>query len=650
MANKIFKDYQGESVKINGVCYKFFQETTANVNTSPNDIEGVFASCLECALESSSSSHSSSSESIGNTSSSTSSGDYSESTSESSGGYTTSSSTSSESVGNTSSSSSSESTESTSSESIGNISSSSESVGNESSSQSLGLNCASAEILDIRTLPGGPDGKYGVALIFAPGPPLSNLAEGTVCINSETEGTLDTGGAINAIGFRVPNGEPVPYSIGEVVEVCEGECCFLGNFTKRCEYVFQESTLTWELVGSDDQRTIACSLDFKCIELDRVLQIHQFETLEQRNMFVCPQNPIGDPPEDCKSDCCLREVHFMARCINPNDPDESSSESSDSPQYIICKELADAITSGCPANDSSSSESDGIENKNRVILITSPAQYAGAWGIQVSTFNANASNEPYILFTQAGANTSCAEANIVETVTFESNPNFCWGSCADYWASLNSSSSESESSEGLSESSSEPAGGDPPAINCSGDPDMIVKITADPGDLPISWCGKTWVNSSPGVNEVLNGHEARVCPSGGGWVSTKYTSNFSPKLYRAKQEWNRTGQLKLIKAYEDQQLFGGNVHIWTLNSILTVKGLQDKYRRFDTCGGCIGQKAGSPWIFATFDTSDLGPALPAPVTTMSYSNYDIHAGMFTSYTDINGTVYAWRKGDNWPAP
>jgi hypothetical protein len=494
-----------------------------------------------------------------------------------------------------------------------------------SSSQSIALNCASAEILEITTQPGGPDGKYGVTLIFAPGSPLGNLAEGTVCINSETEGTLDTGGASNTVFFRIPNGEPVPYSIGEVVEVCEGECCFLGNFTKRCEYVFQESTLTWELVGSDDQRTIACNLDFKCVELDRVLQIHQFETLEQRNMFVCPQNPIGDPPEDCKSDCCLREVHYISRCINPDDPVESSSESSSSPLFIICKEHADLIfAEGCV--DSSSSESDGAEGKNAIISITSPSQYAGVWGIQRnSTINANASDVSYILFTQAGLDTSCVGDNILESVSIAST-NLCFETCEAYWASLNSSSSESDSS--LSDSSLSEPGGDPPAINCSGDPDLIISITSgDPGNFPKDWCGITWVNSGATGEQKNNGEEARVCP-------TDYGINHSNGNY-ARNWWiNSTTIANAEYLYMNRYLLGSAAnHVIRLYTA----PFGSFYEDFRNAGGMVSSNVG---------------VLNTGTPFITYNEYLITPPNFMGgdFTDASGITYKWREGDNWPAP
>jgi hypothetical protein len=137
MPEKIFQDYQGVSIKIDGVCYNFDGETTAPVNATPSEIGGVYDSCLECVLESSSSSegNSSSSESFLNTSSSSSSEGYSSSSSSSSGGYSSSSSSSSEGY-SSSSSSSSEGYSSSSSSSSEGYSESSSSEGYSSSSSS----------------------------------------------------------------------------------------------------------------------------------------------------------------------------------------------------------------------------------------------------------------------------------------------------------------------------------------------------------------------------------------------------------------------------------------------------------------------------------------------------------------------------------
>jgi len=59
MADKILNDYQGESIRINGVCYGYGGETTTIPNTDPSEIQGSYASCLACAIDSSSDSSSS---------------------------------------------------------------------------------------------------------------------------------------------------------------------------------------------------------------------------------------------------------------------------------------------------------------------------------------------------------------------------------------------------------------------------------------------------------------------------------------------------------------------------------------------------------------------------------------------------------------
>ena len=50
MAKKIFEEYQGESIRIGGVCYAFIGETIAPINTDPSEVQGAYASCLECEV------------------------------------------------------------------------------------------------------------------------------------------------------------------------------------------------------------------------------------------------------------------------------------------------------------------------------------------------------------------------------------------------------------------------------------------------------------------------------------------------------------------------------------------------------------------------------------------------------------------------
>jgi len=66
LVSKIFKEFQGQTIRINGVCYTYTGETLDTPNSDPSEIESTFGSCLECELVSTSST---SSESMANLSS-----------------------------------------------------------------------------------------------------------------------------------------------------------------------------------------------------------------------------------------------------------------------------------------------------------------------------------------------------------------------------------------------------------------------------------------------------------------------------------------------------------------------------------------------------------------------------------------------------
>jgi len=70
VANRIFNDFQGISIRVDGECYKFIGDTVSPPNTDPSEITGTFASCLECDLESTSSTSSESIENVSSESSS----------------------------------------------------------------------------------------------------------------------------------------------------------------------------------------------------------------------------------------------------------------------------------------------------------------------------------------------------------------------------------------------------------------------------------------------------------------------------------------------------------------------------------------------------------------------------------------------------
>jgi len=161
MVNRIFDDYQGPSIKINGVCYKWAGETTEPFNSHPSEIEGTFDTCLECAIESSSSLSS----------------------------------------------------ESESSESINNFSSSSESIENTSSSESIA--CQEGDIQFVLS--------QANALQFSPPVFFGVIPEGTVCVDGVHEGTYTNYGGEDLIVFS-DSGAYQSYTDGQTIEVCEGVC------------------------------------------------------------------------------------------------------------------------------------------------------------------------------------------------------------------------------------------------------------------------------------------------------------------------------------------------------------------------------------------------------------------------------------------
>jgi hypothetical protein len=81
---------------------------------------------------------------------------------------------------------------------------------------------------------------------------------------------------------------------------------------------------------------------------------------------------------------------------------------------------------------------------------------------------------------------------------------------------FSSSSSTSNSSSSVSNSSSSSSSSAEPPSTCPGmDPEMFITVTGDDADLPVTWCGKTWVKSTetPGANEFHSGEQAIVCPT-----------------------------------------------------------------------------------------------------------------------------------------
>jgi len=148
-------------------------------------------------------------------------------------------------------------------------------------------------------------------------------------------------------------------------------------------------------------------------------------------------------------------------------------------------------------------------------------------------------------------------------------------------------------------------------ITCANnDPSMVLTITAPDGDLPITWCGKTWVASTetPGANEAYSGQPQQVCP-------TSYTLNSS-----GAETWSNSLGL-FLRRYG----LGFNRHWIKLND---QNSWQTDYR-----------------IFSSMVQSDLG-ILSTGSPLAGSTDYRIPNAWFTSYVTGNIT-YSWSRGTNW---
>jgi len=48
MSTIVFKDYQGESIKVDGKCYSYIGEVEEDVTNEPEDVENNYLDCLDC--------------------------------------------------------------------------------------------------------------------------------------------------------------------------------------------------------------------------------------------------------------------------------------------------------------------------------------------------------------------------------------------------------------------------------------------------------------------------------------------------------------------------------------------------------------------------------------------------------------------------
>lgn len=159
------------------------------------------------------------------------------------------------------------------------------------------------------------------------------------------------------------------------------------------------------------------------------------------------------------------------------------------------------------------------------------------------------------------------------------------------------------------------------AIPCTDDnPSMVLTVTADDANLPVTWCGKTWVKSTatPGTDEAYSGQPQQVCP-------TSYNKDTPPS---GAHEWI-------------------HAEAGTTTTDLTVK------RQYTAAGGLNGVYINPAAYYAHLSgffgsyyfavPSTWRPSLGAIPTP---SDFYITDAFYTSIT-ISGVTYTWSKGVRW---
>lgn len=173
--------------------------------------------------------------------------------------------------------------------------------------------------------------------------------------------------------------------------------------------------------------------------------------------------------------------------------------------------------------------------------------------------------------------------------------------------------------------------------NCAGgtEPSIQMTITADDADLPIAWCGKTWEKAATSVDGVTTAHSGEplcVCPLL--WQDIGYSS-----ASYFGQRWAYSTGLSLQRGNSFQGGPRHEIRLWTPSNTYYDNGLSAGPPRFFNFGNTIGVlTTGSPWVVANVD-SDIN----------DYFFGANQAATSGSYSNANGVVFEWAKGDNWPS-
>ena len=169
---------------------------------------------------------------------------------------------------------------------------------------------------------------------------------------------------------------------------------------------------------------------------------------------------------------------------------------------------------------------------------------------------------------------------------------------------------------------------------------MILSVTGQSGDFPITWCGVTWVYSGATGAEENNGGQARVCPTN--YVDTPQY-NVAPYVLAANERWTHIGSGRGLKLCRRDLLNTGTLGTFSAYNVIVLFYTGQNFgwtNGVQTNNGGASFEVNNP---ASFDVLNLGTINNPIPTTNDYQILDVQFGSYT-----NGTVtYKWSKGNGW---
>lgn len=200
--------------------------------------------------------------------------------------------------------------------------------------------------------------------------------------------------------------------------------------------------------------------------------------------------------------------------------------------------------------------------------------------------------------------------------------------------------------------------GPQPSSCPDGDPEMVITVTADDVNLPVTWCGITWQpsGSTLGANERYSGQSATVCPTLYRKEKSKVPFGTPYYQWNANHLWynNVGGKLRIQR---EANANGATFGFWAAANAISVQPSGGSLARMSHYFGglfSVGYPAGQTTTYTNLVDSTIAfgqlvqaPRYLDPPGYQLYSNTIYpNTSMFGSYND--GTVtYTWKQGNGW---